>query len=98
MIRMDLVVAPGIVGEDQVGFVYTDRKADLLAQRHRALELAVVVAEEHEFLHADRLTGRPLLFLPCLSESLRRHLRIVRALVPAREKAVGHMCAALDEA
>src|SRR5687767_12957627 len=63
VIRMDLVMTPRVIGEHQVRLVKTDGKADLFAERHRSLELAVVVPEEHEFLHADRRAGRALLFL-----------------------------------
>jgi hypothetical protein len=78
--------------------VHADREAHLFTERHRALELAVVVPEEDELLHADRLARRPLLFLACLRERLGWHLRIVRALVSAGEKAVRHVSPALDEA
>src|SRR5436309_7534962 len=87
MIGMDLVVAPRIVGEHEVGFVQADRAADLFTKLHRPLELAVVMAQEYELLHADRLAGGALLLLPDLGERLRRHLRIVGAFVTAREEA-----------
>src|SRR5688500_20155131 len=94
---MDLEVAPGVIGEDEVGLVQADREAHLFAQRHRPLELTVVVSEKYEFLHADRLAGGALLLLARLGQYLRRHLWIVRALVATRVKAVGQLRAALAE-
>jgi len=68
--------------------VLADDAADLAAKLHRGLELAVLVAEEDEALHADRLAGGALLALARRRHLRRRHLRVVRALLAAREHAV----------
>src|SRR4029077_11571512 len=65
MVGVHLVVAPRVVGEDHVGPVLADDAAHLAAQIHAPLELAVLVSEEDEFLHADRFAGRALLALSC---------------------------------
>src|SRR5256712_6066701 len=98
VVGVDLVVTPRIVGEHEVGLVQADRAADLFTKRHRPLELAVVMPQEYELPHADRLAGGALLLLPDPGQRVRRHLRIVSALVTAREGAVRDVRAALDEA
>ena len=93
---MDLVVAPGVIGEDGVGLVLADREADLAAQLHRAFQLAVLVAQEHELPHPDRLARGALLALARGGHLRGRHLRVMRALLTAREHAVRDVCSALD--
>ena len=88
---MHLVVAPGIVRKDNVGPMLADHPADLAPQVHGPLELAVLVAQEHEVLHPDHLAGRTLFALASLGHLLRRRLRIVRSLLSTRDHAVGDM-------
>src|SRR5256714_7316629 len=91
MVGVHLEVGPGVVREHHVGLVLADGQAHLGAKLHRSLELAVLVPEEDELFHADRLAGGALLALPCLGHLLRGHLRVVRALLPARDDAVRHV-------
>ena len=97
VVGVHLVVPPGVVGEDDVGLVLADDAADLTAQGHRALELPVVVAEEHEVLDPDGLARRALLALARVGHPRRRHLRVVRALLAAREHAVRDLRAAVRD-
>src|SRR5207245_10480012 len=91
VVRVYLVMAPRIVREDKVRPVLADDAANLAAKLHRDLELAVLVAEEDEALHADRLAGGALLALARRRHLRRRHLRVVLALLAAREHALHHV-------
>ena len=91
MVRVHLVVAPGVVREDDVGPVLADDAAYLAAKIHADLELAILVAEENELLDADRFAGRALLALSRLGHLLGGCLQIVRAFLPAGDHAVGDM-------
>ena len=88
MIRVRLVRTPGVRADDQVRLFVTDDAADLAAQSHRDFELAVVVAQEHALLDAERLRRGALLALPRARHLRRRGLEIVASLVAAREQAV----------
>ena len=65
-----------------------DLLADLAAEGHRDLGLAVVVPEEHELRRPRAATGLLLLLLADRGDTLRRHVRIVGALIAARDEAV----------
>src|SRR5712691_3061540 len=91
VVGMHLVVGPGVVGEHELRPVLADDPAHLFAKIHGALELAILMPEEDELLHADRLAGRALLALSCFRHQLWRHLRVVRALLAARDHAVRHV-------
>src|SRR5437867_5117465 len=91
VIGVHLVVTPRVVREYHVGLVLADGQAHFRAQLHRSFELTVLVPEEDELFYADRLAGRALLALSGLGHPLRRHLRIVRALLPAGDHAVRHV-------
>src|SRR5437667_9479023 len=93
MVRVHLVVAPGVVREDDVGPVLADDAAYLAAKIHADLELAILVAEEDELLDADRFAGRALLALSRLGHLLGGCLQIVLAFLPAGAHAVGDMAA-----
>src|SRR5438270_442480 len=91
VVGVDLVVAPGVVREDHVGPVLADDAAHLAAKIHAHLEFAVLVPEEDELFDADRFARRTLLALPRISHLLRRHFRIVRSLLAARDYSIGHV-------
>src|SRR5437867_794570 len=93
---MDLVVPPGVVGEDDIGFVFADHPADVAAEIHGDLEFAVLMTEEDEALHADGLPGGALLSLAHRRHLLRRHLWVPRSLLTAGDDAVRHVRPALD--
>src|SRR2546422_5041067 len=81
VVGVHLVMAPWIIREDDLGLVLADDPAYLAAKIHGDLELAILVTQEDELLHTDRLAGRALLTLSRFSHLLRRRLRIVRALL-----------------
>ena len=95
MVGMHLVRPPWIGAEHEIRFVDADLLADLAAERHRDLGLAVVVTEEDELRRARAAPRLLLLLLADPGDPLGRHLRVVRALVPARDEAVRHVHAAL---
>src|SRR5256885_7771188 len=85
VVGMNLVMAPRIVREDELRLVLADDPAYLTAKIHSDFEFAILVTQEDEFLHADRLAGRALLALSRFGHLLRRRLRIMRALLSARD-------------
>src|SRR5213592_69569 len=95
VVGVDLVVAPRVVRKDDVWLVLADHAADLTAQAHRDLELAVLLHQEHEALHPDGRARGALLALADLRHLFRRHLRIPGPLLAAGDDAVGHVRAAL---
>src|SRR3989475_2607804 len=91
VVGVHLVMAPRIIREDDLGLVLANDPAYLAAKIHADLELAILVTQEDELLHTDRLAGRALLTLSRFGHLLRRSLRIVRALLSARDDAVRHV-------
>src|SRR2546428_6411917 len=91
MVRVHLVVAPGVVREDDVRPVLADDPAHLSAKIHADLELSVLVPQEDELFDADRFAGRALLALSRFGHLLGGRPKIVRPLLPAGDRAGGDM-------
>src|SRR5438874_7220916 len=94
VVGVDLILAPGVLAEHEVRLVDADDLADLAAQVHADLELAVTVAEEDELRRARAPSGLLLFLLADRGDPIGGHLEIVRALIPAREQAVRDVDAA----
>jgi hypothetical protein len=86
---------PRIHREDHVGLVDADLARDVLAHLERRIEVAVLVAQEDDVLHAEDLRGLALLRVSHVAQLVARHVRVLRTRCAVRDHAVRDLDARL---